>query len=456
MKRIDLFYQNINKCITDLSSELDVYYAANTFSIESSEQRATRYADFFSDLGKIQQFIIESYRTKNELIEDNSNIDNFISAYRTFIGLFSDFPLNIVNVFTFWSKVSDRLVSIKEPDLDLSQHIDISHFKLIDLEERIIESNFIHLDETTISKSLIVFALDLEFERFLIDDIHSAHTDILFLWLNFIDFKNTTSDKQYVIIKQENEIDLKDLKSILKLQVLLNGQEIKSLEKYDKVPTKPHLKDFDYSEKYIQFDSISNVLNEYNNQQNLLDKFLKLYHVIENFMYKHKVCELQRVKSGSPFYIRDFQTIYDRFSTTENKCIQEFFTKVLSLDYNGSSILTLLKNEWTNLEVLDSSKITEINSLFIALSFKDSYQYEKLKTILDGNVFAIIIYKIRNSIVHNKDSEFHFESTNLPSGAKFILENFFIPNMERIVFHLIINKNDLVWYENRELYLYEA
>jgi hypothetical protein len=71
-------------------------------------------------------------------------------------------------------------------------------------------------------------------------------------------------------------------------------------------------------------------------------------------------------------------------------------------------------------------------------------------------MFAVIVYKIRNSIVHNKDSEMHFESTNLPIGAKFILENFFIPNLEKIIYHLIINPNQIVWYDDDKLLLYHS
>ncbi len=440
----------------NISQELDNYYTAHSDQIELSETKSEKYASFNTDLGKLQEYIIESRDTRNELIEDCTKFSDFLDSYKSFIGIFNDFPIKIENTFYYWSVVAERLNKLKEPDIDLNGEIINTHFKIIDLNSKIIDSNFIHFEQTDNSKCLLIFSLDANFENFLLNEIQSAHVDILFIWLDQFDFINSYSATQYVLLCLEDAIELKDLKPILKLQVLLNGKEIKSLEKYNHPPFAPHFRSFNFSEKYVQFESIASVLNEYNNQKYLLDKYLKLYHIIENFMYKHKVCTLQREKAGSSLHIRDFQTLYDRFSSNENNCIQEFFIEVMKLDYNGNKIIEIIKSEWSNLEVIDATNSSKIDVLLSSLGLSKNYKYEPLKSNIDGNMFAIMVYKIRNSIVHNKDSELHLESTNLPSSAKFLIEKFFIPNLEKIVFHLIINRNDIVWYENNLLQLYEV
>lgn len=455
MRRIDLFFQNILVCIDNILVELDNYYNANQTQIDLSESKSTKYADFNTELNSSKDTINDLLTNRNELIENFNFLDDFLSNYNNFIGTFPDFPINNITFIKYWLLIANRINTVKEVDLELNANLDINHFKIIDLEENIIEDNFLNYN-ADMTKSQIIFTFNETIESFMINEIHSAHVDLLLIWLNTLSIDNTEENKQFVFMCIENQPVLKDLISILKIQVLINGKLIKSLEKYEIEPNKPFLNDLDFTEKYIQFDNISNILNEYNNQKYLLDKFLKLYHIIENFMYKQKVCKLQRERLGSPLQIRDFQTLYDRFSSNESSSIQEFFSNVFSINYDANTFEVLIKNEWNQLEVLDPTKPTEIDTLFNSLALKSNYNYNNLKTNINGAMFANIVYKIRNSIVHNKDSETHFESTNLPSGAKFILEKFFIPNLERIVYHLIINKNEIVWYDNDKLLLYHT
>ncbi|AXB57310.1 hypothetical protein [Flavobacterium fluviale] len=455
MKRIDLFFSNLLTNLKLIESSLDSYYQSNEASIVASETRVTKLAEFSTNLQDIISEIEETYSSKNELIENLVPIQEFLEKYDNFLSIFSDFEFNIFDYIKYWIILAEKINLVKESDIDLNQVLDIQNYDIIDLEENIIESNFIHYEIAEIKKSLVIYSLNTNFTSFIDDDIHSGHVDLLLIWINLINKDNCIIANQVVLLNSDNPPQSKDLKPILKLQVLLNGKHIKSLEKYELKPQMPNKKNFNFNEKYIQFESIANVLNEYNNQIYILDKFLKLYHVIENFMYKHRICKLEREKNGSPFHIRDFQILYEKFTTKEIICIQDFFYDVFILDYDGNNFLSLLRNEWNNLEVIDNTKIPAINNLLRDLALNtNSYKFDRLKTNLDAAMFANIVYKIRNAIVHNKDSENHFESTNLPEGAKFLLENFFIPNLERIIFHLIINKNDLVWFEKNHLLLY--
>ncbi len=74
---------------------------------------------------------------------------------------------------------------------------------------------------------------------------------------------------------------------------------------------------------------------------------------------------------------------------------------------------------------------------------------------------AKIIYAFRNSIVHNRETEFHLTHLALNNHpgigdtAQLILEKFILPVIEEIVFKLIISENEIVWYESSKLQLWD-
>ena len=68
--------------------------------------------------------------------------------------------------------------------------------------------------------------------------------------------------------------------------------------------------------------------------------------------------------------------------------------------------------------------------------------------------FARLVYAVRNSIVHNKETEFHLTYASLDPTIIALIETFLIPSLEEICFSLIGIPNTHLWYQNRELLLY--
>lgn len=456
MRRIDLYFNNILSHLEELQARLIDYYDENSHALIENEQKGDRYTEFSSGVDSLLDILKESFQN-NEIIDDLSIITPFLEELETFNTIFFDFNINKTELFRLILSLIAKVNDVIENDIDIDFDIDISNYEIVDLTTNLIEGNFVLFKSEDLTKSVVIYDPNGDtFSSFLNNDFHSAHIDLLLIWINLLTDENSSILNQLCLYRKLVNLDLRDLHSVLKLQVLAKGERLKSLQTYYEKPKEPFSNSFDYNENYRQFDSIANVLNEYNNHIYVLDKYLKLYHIIENFMYKHKICRLEREKNGIPFHIRDFQILYDRFKVKEIECIQDFFKDVLQLNNNTDKFINVLVTSWESLEIIDSTKIPHINTLFIQLGFKTStYNYERIKANLDHSMFSLITYKIRNAIVHNKDSENHFESINLPEGAKFLLENFLIPNLEKIVFHLIINKNDLVWYENNHLLLYE-
>jgi len=424
--------------------------------LAENNPRSDRYTEFSSSVDSLLDTLTESLH-RSEIIEDLNQITSFVEELETFQTVFADFGLNRIKLFKLIVLLTTKINTVIEDDIDINVEVDINDYQIVDLTINLIARDFVLFKSEDITKSIVIYEpFGENFENFLTNNFHSAHIDLLLIWINLLTDENCSVSNQLCLYRKVDDMNLRDLHSILKLQVLAKGERIKSLQTYSDKPEEPFSNSFDYSENYRQFDSIANVLNEYNNHIYILDKYLKLYHVIENFMYKHRICKLEREKNGIPFHIRDFQVLYDRFQVKEIECIQDFFKDVLQLRYNTDSFLKVLKTSWANLETIDATKIQLIDTLFIDLGLKNTtYKYDRIKANLDHSMFGLITYKIRNSIVHNKDSQNHFESINLPAGAKFLIEKFLIPNLERIVFHLIINKNDLVWYQNNHLLLYE-
>lgn len=455
MNRIDLFYSNLLTVLESINAELQPFYDGNQ-NVFDSESKEENFAEFYGFLNELKEKFNQS-KDKIELIENFDLLESFSERYDFFTINFPTFPIKSNLFFKYWIKISKKLINIKEGDLNLTDEIDNTDFKIVDLNEVVIENHYIS-SGTSLEKNIIIYSYSETLFEFLENNIHTSNEDLLLVWLNILPASIIEGPNQFVLIKIDNIPELRKLKSILKIIVLKSGKLIKSLEHYSQKPELPLSHDLDFTESYNQFDSISNILNEYNNQKFLLDKYLKLYHIIENFMYKQKICEIQNKRMHTPLHIRDFQVLYDKFSKGELDVIKEFFKNVFVLDYDLTTKYHVkLKSSWDHLDSIEGMAIiSELDDLLESLRINQKYNNIKGAVNLESHFFAKLVYYIRNAIVHNKDSETHFESTYLPRSLKFILENFLIPNLEMIVFHLIINKNNLVWYNDSKLILYNS
>ena len=73
----------------------------------------------------------------------------------------------------------------------------------------------------------------------------------------------------------------------------------------------------------------------------------------------------------------------------------------------------------------------------------------------DGNQIAQLIYRIRNSIVHNKESEFHLTTSNPDDYVDVIdLIKKFIQILEKQVFDKISSDAASISYQNQHIELY--
>ncbi|QPH37861.1 hypothetical protein [Pedobacter endophyticus] len=69
--------------------------------------------------------------------------------------------------------------------------------------------------------------------------------------------------------------------------------------------------------------------------------------------------------------------------------------------------------------------------------------------------YTTVVYMFRNSMVHNRETEFHLMHETLSPEIKQFIESFLIPTMEELVILLTIERNDIVWYSNAKINVYQ-
>jgi hypothetical protein len=88
---------------------------------------------------------------------------------------------------------------------------------------------------------------------------------------------------------------------------------------------------------YQQFNETLTILSEYNHQKDILDKYIRLYHVMENFMFKYPLVIMERANAGMPFSIRDFQRMYNKVNVSEISALKEMIRAILKEDYTAGT-----------------------------------------------------------------------------------------------------------------------
>ncbi len=188
---------------------------------------------------------------------------------------------------------------------------------------------------------------------------------------------------------------------------------------------------------YEQFFDVYNVLNEVKHSGDFLTIYLKVYQTLEYFAYRLKLVEITK---GTPHtrqsFVRRLMSVTDNFRKAEDKEFCTGFKKLFPAPISAD-IHALLTDPAI--------------SAFIAKYYKVNYLGQN-----DVDSYAKVVYQLRNSIVHNKESELHFSYGNLDEYAVVI------PLMKKLIDILgygiihIINQpvnQDLV-FDRRELNLY--
>ncbi|WP_415897822.1 hypothetical protein [Neptuniibacter sp. QD57_21] len=249
----------------------------------------------------------------------------------------------------------------------------------------------------------------------------------------------------------EAGVSSKNISALLKLHMTSSGLSTVPLVEYSRSPSNSSLEYFCPSQSYLQFVDVVGVLGEYNNRKDVLSKYLSIFHIIENFMFKEPIVALERASSGAMFSIRDFKRLYKSVEVDEKKAVNNLFKKGFSLPFENGDFKVFAYQQWQNFMQRNSAIDAEVKSFLRSLSIND------IDNTNQGNFFDFIsrvVYQVRCSIVHNKETEVHISGENYPIGCKAILEDFLLQFLEELIFLLISKENDLVWYSSDSIKLW--
>lgn len=329
--------------------------------------------------------------------------------------------------------------------------------KNIEIEDETIVFNYISKEEYELSIDtnvklsyknkpfLIVDTDDFNLENF--DDEDKEYYSSLLLSLNR-NWDDLNHDNQLWLFIPHCEVDEKNLESFVQFILLINGKtfhnpievtENQFLEDDIKNTLECNLKSFN------QYQDSAYILSEYNHTKDILLKYLLLYHIIENFMYRRPIAEMANTK----LTIRDFKSLYKKVNETEEQTLKALLKKIKDDNIITTSTLEAYFNN--KLTSYKDSLATEsgINQIFTNMTLQNI-------TSLNYSNASKLIYYFRNSIIHNKETEFHITHTTLNSSSDLVnfFESFLLPIIEDIIYFLIFKENSIIDYPKNHILLY--
>lgn len=245
------------------------------------------------------------------------------------------------------------------------------------------------------------------------------------------------------------EVQEDNLKDFFQFILLTNGYTFhQPIETSKNQFIEPNIKSILNCEKNLdQYQESAYILSEYNHTKDILLKYLLLYHIIENFMYRRPIAEMAATK----FTIRKFKILYENVKESEQKTLKKLMDKIKDLYIlPNTSIETYFQNNLETFKnILENSQTTTLNTLLqkIGIQHINGLSYDNASQL---------IYLFRNSIIHNKETEFHITHTTLNENQELVdfFSNFLLPTLENIIYFLIFQPDSLIDYPQNHILLY--
>jgi len=428
---------------------------------ESSQSEFLRFTQEMDDIvdeliaAKTERRLFTKWRDVNEL-------------FLTFEKEFPSFPNFNPNRFRLSLLLELKLVDSwryptndGEPEVD-EEDIDENTFELQEVVGSLPISWLVFENVTSFSDSTVILSYD-EIAKLEKDDIaRSEKKDPIGksvispkLLLHLLATLHTTTDVQgssVALVKRIPDTEPAAVIAFVKLLVLTTGTPVHLPQDY---LVAPHVLDRDCiraGTPFQQLDDVLYVLSEYNSRKEILTKYLALYHVIENFMFKFPIVTLEHQNSGRMFSMRDFRRLYRETEGDEVKALEKLLREVFDREpIAGKKFSRIVADRWNNLVTVGAST-RGVEDVLEKLGIKERGQ--PISSQRASSYFARIVYKVRNAIVHNKETEFHLTDATLDQAMYDLIGMFLIPCLEEMCFDLIGQQNQLVWYQNDALKLY--
>lgn len=193
------------------------------------------------------------------------------------------------------------------------------------------------------------------------------------------------------------------------------------------------------TEDYNQFREPFEILGEINSRTTVLDTLLSCYHVLENYMIRAQIVKVVGSNNASSLFgIRNFKQMEIAVQSKEMSHLKHLIENSWDKQIGGQTFRDYVRNRF---------QILFHSANFVAGEFHDFMEKLTVKVVgqqldltnLDHacELLPKLLYQVRNSIVHNKETEFHLSNRELSvSTVLMTLTDLCLPAMQRLAFGL--------------------
>ncbi len=213
------------------------------------------------------------------------------------------------------------------------------------------------------------------------------------------------------------------------------------------------------SEHFEQFLEPFEILGEFNSRASVLDAFLSVYHALENYMLRARIAQVTNAQANnSIFSIRDFKRLSLASEDSEQRHLIKLFDACWDENIGGLSLSDFANQCLTNLlghADFDNSDFDDfLNRLTLNRSGSAAANPANWNDFR-GRV-PKLIYLLRCSVVHNKETEYHISNRELDNQTRLlVITDFCIPVMSQLAFGVpALTHNNPVKYNMRAISLY--
>lgn len=198
---------------------------------------------------------------------------------------------------------------------------------------------------------------------------------------------------------------------------------------------------------YCQYNDIYDIINDWQHAKNLLDSFLRMYHVIEYMAYRRDVVRIETGSTIKRSFLRQIKGLDQSYQKNERSKITEGYCQLFN---NAKFTNTDLTGDQTDEQFCGKYFPLEPDgsAYFTAANLSGTVQKQK-------KVTAKFIYDVRCMIVHSKESEFHITLTNLEEYNAIVpLMKIIIERVYSELPNILSDENNSIKFTNNTIQLY--
>ncbi|EJJ27749.1 hypothetical protein [Rhizobium sp. CF142] len=193
------------------------------------------------------------------------------------------------------------------------------------------------------------------------------------------------------------------------------------------------------AEEYNQFNEPFEILGEINSRTTVLDTLLSCYHVLENYMIRAQIAKVVgRNNASTLFGIRNFKQMEIAVEKKEMAHLSQLISESWQKQIGIQTFRDYVRDRFDALFHDPAFVADDFHDFMEKLTVKPNGQRLNLANLNDAcDLLPKLLYQIRCSIVHNKETEFHLSNRELNVATVLMtLVDLCLPAMQRLAFGL--------------------